>query len=158
MTTQKTPKLIFTAGLPAAGKSTTIKRTEFKGLPVVDPDEIKKSHPDYDPKDPQTTHAWSKMEARKLQLSYLSRQEDFIVDGTGTNVEKYVRWFQEAREMGYQIVVIYVKVSVQTSLTRNSLRERNVANKVIMEKAGIIDSCMSILGSIADEYLIIDNN
>lgn len=150
--------LVFTAGLPGAGKSTVIKKGEFKNLPIVDPDEIKKENPLYDVNNPSTTHEWSKMQARKRQLGYLSNEESFIMDGTGTNVEKYLRWFNEAREMGYKVVVLYVKVSVSTSIKRNAQRERTVPMDVILNKADVIDQSMNILGQVADEFLIVENH
>lgn len=158
MTTSNTKQIIFTAGLPGAGKSTVISRTEYSGLPVVDCDVFKKLHPDYDPKNPSLVHEWSAIKARELQFELMSKGKSFILDGTGTNLEKYIKWFQEARELNYKIVVVYVKVDVATSIERNARRERSVALSVILDKAGVIDGCMKVLGSLADEYKIIENN
>lgn len=151
-------KLIFTAGLPGAGKSTVIKKSEYANLPCVDPDAIKESFEGYDPKHPEVFHEASKKLARQKQLRFLSDDVSFIMDGTGTNVEKYLTWFQEARELGYQIEVIYVKVSVATSIKRNANRERVVPTQIIMEKATVIETAMDLLGSVADKYTVINND
>ena len=151
-------QLVFTAGLPGAGKTTFLKSTEFAGFPVVDCDEIKKLHPDYDPKNPGLVHAWSQAEARRLQFRYMSENVSFVIDGTGTNIERYLGWFSEARELGYEVVVIYVKVKLETSLKRNAKRERVVPVDIIMQKAGIIDEAMDLLGSVADEFIVVNND
>ncbi len=153
-----TKKIIFTGGLPGSGKSTVIGKSEFADLDVVDCDKFKKLHPQYDPKNPSLVHEWSTTEARKFHLELLSKEESFIVDGTGTNVEKYLRWFNEAREMGFEVVLVYVKVKMETSIKRNAIRERSVPVELITEKAEIIDDCMNILGSIADDFKVIEND
>lgn len=156
MKTQTKKQIIFTAGLPGSGKSTTILNSKFKNLPIVDCDEFKKTHPAYEPKNiTLELHDWSKRKARELHFELLSKGESFIVDGTGTNLEKYLRWFQEGRELGFEIVVLYVKVRTATSIQRNFKRERSVPVSLIVKKAGIIDQCMEILGSIADEYIVV---
>jgi len=64
-TNQPTKKeAVFLMGPPAAGKSTTRLKL-FPELPVIDPDEIKKSLPGYDPKNPSRVHLQSKVIARK---------------------------------------------------------------------------------------------
>lgn len=156
--TNKVKNIVFTAGLPGAGKSFIIKNSEFSNLPIVDCDEFKKLHKDYDPKNPSLVHDWSVKMARHQQFEYLGQGIDFIIDGTGTNVEKYLKWFQEARELGYTITVVYVKVKLSTSIKRNEKRDRSVPVELILEKAQVINQCMNILGSIADKYQIIEND
>lgn len=151
------PTLIITAGLPGAGKSTYVKNAGYK-LPVVDPDEVKKSHQDYDPKNPQAIHDWSKKIARQQHLQHLANDESFIVDGTGTNVEKYVQYINEAKELGYNVELHYVKVSVTTSIDRNSKRSRTVPVSIILEKAGVIDQTTKIIGQLCDKFITFEND
>ena len=148
--------LHFTAGLPGAGKSTYINKVGLNTLPIVDPDQIKADHPDYDPKAPEVLHEWSKRQARLKQLSLMGQQESFVVDGTGTNVEKYLQWFQEAREVGYKIVVHYVKVPTSVAIERNRKRERTVPMDIIVQKSGVIDQSIEILSQYADETVVVD--
>jgi predicted ABC-type ATPase len=151
-------QIIFTAGLPGAGKSTVLNNSIYNELKRVDCDEFKKSHPQYNPKAPELVHEWSVVKAREYQFSLLAKGESFIVDGTGTNIEKYIKWFQEGRELGFEIVVLYVKVDLATSIKRNQNRERSVPVTMILEKAAIIDDCMNVLGSVADKFEIVENN
>lgn len=151
--------IIFTAGLPGSGKSTTILNSRFSNLPVVDCDTFKVTHPSYDPKNiTLKLHDWSTRKARELHFELLSKGESFIVDGTGTNVEKYLRWFQEAKELGFKIVILYCKVRTATAIQRNFKRERSVPVSLIIKKAGIINQCMDLLGSIADEYITVQTD
>lgn len=149
--------LIITAGLPAAGKSSYLKKANLN-LPIVDPDAIKETHPEYDPKKPELLHDWSTMEARKLHFKYLSEGRDFIVDGTGTNVEKYAQYIKEAKELGYTVELHYVKVSLGTSIERNAKRERTVPKEIILAKAGVIDTTTKMIGAICDKFVTVVND
>ena len=151
-------QLILTAGLPGAGKSTVLSKSEYSHLPVVDPDEVKKTLPGYDPLNPQLVHDESKLIARENHLMLLSKGESFVVDGTGTNVEKYLQWINEARELGYTIVLFYVKVAASTSLERNARRDRKVPEEVIVEKAGIINQSTELIGSVCDKFIVLKND
>ena len=79
-------------------------------------------------------------------------------DGTGTNVEKYLQWINEARELGYTIVLFYVKVAASTSLKRNARRDRKVPEEVIVEKAGIINQSTELIGSVCDKFVVLKND
>jgi len=151
------PTLILTAGLPGAGKSTYLRNAGIE-LPKVDPDEAKKLHPDYDPKNPQAVHNWSKKVARRFHLSLLSKNVDFVVDGTGTNVEKYARYIKEAQELGYKVELHYVRVKLETSIKRNANRARVVPMSVILEKADVIEQTTSIIAKMCDDFVVVEND
>jgi len=151
-------QLILTAGLPGAGKSTMLAKSKYKDLPMVDPDEVKKTLPGYDPLNPQLVHAESMKIAREMHLMLLAVGGSFVVDGTGTNVEKYIQWINEAKELDYEVILFYVKVDVETSLKRNSLRDRKVPEEVILEKAGVINQSTELLGLLCDEFIILKND
>lgn len=160
ITKTKTQKqVIFTAGLPGSGKSTYLKSSEFSNLQIVDCDEFKKLHKNYDEKNISfEVHEFSKKLARKLHVELLTKNESFIIDGTGTNLEKYIAYFKEARKNNFKVVFIYVRVTVETSKKRNAMRDRNVCESVIYQKANIIDECCEILGERSDTFIIIDND
>jgi len=151
------PKMILTAGLPGAGKSTYLRNAGIT-LPCVDPDKIKEGFAGYDPKQPQVFHNESKKIARSQHLTHLHLRQSFIVDGTGTNVDKYVAYIQEAQSVGYVVELHYVRVKLATSLSRNASRERNVPNEVIFEKANVIETTTRLIGSLCDTFITIDND
>lgn len=149
-------EVIFTMGLPGAGKSTVIKRIAPE-MPIVDSDLIKKSHPEYDPKQPELIHDWSTVEAQKLMYRMLGGYESFVVDGTGTNIEKYLQWFSDAKSAGFEVRVVFVDVNIQTAIERNAKRERSVPVEVIVEKSKTMNAAFEFYSTIVKTEKI-DNN
>ena len=153
-------KMIFTMGLPGAGKSTVIRKNKLaEGATVIDPDAVKETHPSYDPKNPQTLHDWSKKVTDLVFAQALAAGEGFfVVDGTGTNAEKMVRKIKSAQAAGFECELLYVQVSLQTSLARNSARERTVPEQVVREKSEDIATSFEIVSRYADKITVINND
>jgi predicted kinase len=154
-------KAILTMGLGGAGKSTIIDRdyAEFKNIAtLIDPDRIKEEKEDYDPKQPEVYHVWSKEEAKKRMMTAMVNGENLIIDGTGTNVEKMAKWINELQVMGYTVELLYVQVSLQTALCRNSQRDRVVPEHIIREKADFISTAFEILSSRANIVTVKNND
>lgn len=153
-------KAILTMGLPAAGKS-TILRKNYKDFVdnsvIIDPDIEKKKHPDYDPKNPQEIHQWSKKQAKKTMMKAIVEDKDMIIDGTGTNLEKMVKYIQDLHGAGYEIELVYVRVSLKTSLKRNRERERVVPEEIIREKAEYITGTFEVLSERVDILSVYNN-
>ena len=150
--------LILTAGLTGAGKSTYLKLKGLDKMPIANSDAFLESHPDYNPKKPELLHEWAKKENQKLIYSYLSKDESFIIDGTGTNVERYAKYINDARELGYKIELHYVKVSLQTAIERNAKRARTVPATVIYKKADVIDGTVKAISQMCDKFEIYNND
>lgn len=151
-------EMIFMMGLPAAGKSSICAQRFAKTHSVIDPDEIKKTHADYDPKNPNGTHEWSmQMEERAFLAALASAKGQWVIDGTGTNAEKMVRRMNEARAMGFAVKLVYCVVSLATSIKRNAARERNVPEYVIREKALNIATSFQIVAPHADVVEVVNN-
>jgi len=154
-----TNTVVFTMGLPAAGKSSWINGNLGESHTIIDPDGFKESHPDYDPKNPHELHAWSQGEVEKLWNLCLSKCEgDWVVDGTGTNSDKMVRRINQAISAGYTTQLVYVTCSLKTSLLRNSQRERVVPEHVIKSKALDISTSFEIVSQYVDTVKVVDNN
>ena len=155
-------EVVFLQGLPGAGKSYTRSRLpELADHLVIDPDEVKAAHPDYDPKDPAALHPWSKSITNAGFEAVLAQGcGKFIIDGTGTNADQLVRDIRLAKAAGYRTRVLFVRCTLETSLRRNAARARNVPEYVIYEKAALIATAFEIVQSIsgADEITIIDND
>ena len=151
---------IFTMGLPGSGKSTVANRLfDLDAMDVIDPDAIKADHPDYDPKNPSALHAWSNEQAELIYSASLSAGVlDVFVDGTGTNAEKMIRRMGQAREAGYKVILLYVRVSLETAIQRNADRERVVPEYIIREKALDIAVSFSLATAYADSTTVVDND
>ena len=153
-----TRKCTLTAGLPGSGKGWAISKLNIQGV-IADPDKFKEAHPDYDPKNPAPLHAWSNEQCEKLIEATLAEgKDDLIIDGTGVNAEKMVRRMEQAREAGYSIDILYVKVDLEVALKRNSERERTVPEHIVIEKSRDIETSMKITSQYADKVTIFENN
>ena len=154
--TQK-PELVLLMGLPAAGKS-TIGNMEFgESHRFIDCDSIKATHPEYDPKNPQALHAWSQNECEKQMMALFENPEDAVYDSTGTNSERMVRYMALAEAAGMTTKLVFVVVSLETSLARNSRRERVVPEEVIRMKADDIKTAFNICEEKAQSVQVIEN-
>lgn len=155
MTDTKT--VIFTMGLPAAGKS-TITRETFGNLTILDCDKIKESHPEYDPKNPAALHDWSKAVLTGQFETALSGPDSFVFDSTATDTEKMRALFDAARVAGFSVSLFFVTVTLSESLRRNAKRSRVVPPHVIERKAGEISAAFDTLAPLADSVRTVDNS
>lgn len=156
--TTTTATMVFSMGLPAAGKSTVAHET-FTGYNFIDADEIKASHPEYNPAEAHLLHEWSKEEKERQFMAALSTGSgQWVIDGTGNNAEGLVRRMNLAKSFGFTVKLFYVKCTLQTSLRRAALRERQVPVDVIREKARNIATSFEICSSYADEIQVLDND
>ena len=113
-------KLVIMAGLPGSGKS-YIRAKKYADIPVIDCDELKKSIPGYDPKNPSAVHEQSKiLEAQEIYKKF-GNGESFVYDTTATNFAKLIKMINDAHAIGYKVELCYVKVSLRTSLLRNRI-------------------------------------
>lgn len=150
---------VFMMGLPGSGKSHVKSRRYLQhvGFVDIDPDEIKKRHPDYDPERPFVVHEWSKDIADRLFDDTLKTGDPFVLDGTGTSADRMARKMKEAREAGYRIFLVYVYTPIEISLWRNRNRKRFVPESVIMGKAVDISKSFAYLRGLADKTKVVNN-
>ena len=141
-------EMVFTMGLPAAGKSTTVAARYATTHTVIDPDMIKESHPDYNPKAPEALREWSSEIAEQMFAAAIAAGVGaFVVDGTGTNAEKMARRIKEARAAGFAVSLRNVRGTSESSPRRNAKRARTVPESVIREKARDIATSFEIVAS-----------
>ena len=155
-------KFVVMMGLPAAGKSTVASR-RFPTFTRIDCDEVKKTHADYDPTNPQAIHAWSQaVVAEMLDGVFSNPTESVIYDSTGTNLERVTSILDRAEAAGYNTEVCFVTVPLVESFRRNSLRPRQVPEQVIRVKAGIIASVAQAVKGIQEgksaSFIAVDNS
>ncbi len=154
-----TAEIVFTMGLPAAGKSTWIAANLADSHTVIDPDAIKESHPDYDPKNPAALHAWSKEISEAMFADALAGGEGlWVVDGTGTNAEKMVRRIRQAEDAGFATRLVFIRCTLETSLLRNAARVRNVPEQVVREKARDVHTAFALISPHAQTVETVDND
>lgn len=150
-------KLVIMAGLPGSGKS-YVRKTVYKDMEVIDCDEIKKTLPGYNPKDPDGVHAQSKvLEAQEIHKA-LGAGKSFVYDTTATNWAKLVKLIGDAHEMGYTVELCYVRVSLSTAIARNAARERTVPVDLIKEKHALLPISLEVLQGYVDLYRVINND
>lgn len=151
-------EMVFTMGLPAAGKSYTAARL-YPTHTAIDPDAVKESHPDYDPKNPAALHAWSQEVTEAIFAEAIrTGAGSFVVDGTGTNAEKMVRRINQAREAGFSVTLLYVTCDLETSLRRNAERTRVVPESIIRSKALDVATSFEIVSQYVDAVRVVENN
>jgi predicted kinase len=156
------PVMIFTAGAPGAGKTYTLNRLfglenleMLDAVDMLDLDSAMKRHPEYDDERPAELYGkvdaynWANARVERKFQETLSkpRKEDgrgrFVCfDGTGTRVKRQMRRMREAREAGFDIVQLYVEVSLETALRRNQQRDRTVPEEVLKEYLDRLDSAV----------------
>ena len=155
-------KFVVMMGLPAAGKSTVAGR-RYGTFARIDCDEVKKTHADYDPRDPQAIHAWSQgVVAEMLTEVFDNPTESVIYDTTGTNLEKVSSLIERAEAAGYTTEVCFVTVPLAESLRRNSLRPRVVPEFVLRQKANLISEVAERVAEIqagkSSGFITVDNS
>jgi len=153
------PEMVFTMGLPAAGKSTYVKNELAATHNVIDPDAIKATLPGYDPKNPGAVHAESKaITDAMLDAAITAGAGRYVVDGTGTNPEAMTAAFTRARSAGFTVRLVYVECSLTTSLARNAARERFVPPAIIEAKATVIVASFNAIKDHADTVTTVNTD
>ena len=65
---------------------------------------------------------------------------------------------KRAKALGYATKLIFLKVSLETSLERNAARERVVPTEVILEKSETILTAYEIVSGYADIVEVVNND
>lgn len=150
-------KLVIMAGLPGSGKS-YVRSQKYAALEVIDCDEIKKGIKGYDPKNPGAVHQESKVLEQEKIYFELAMGNSFVYDTTATNWAKLIKLIQDAKGVGYEVELCYVKVSLKTALYRNSKRERVVPEYIINEKFALLPVALEVLSGYVDNYIVVNND
>jgi predicted kinase len=163
----ETPIAIFTGGVPGSGKTTFLKDyapwMTKEHIFKIDADEIREMLPEYKGWNATATHKETQDIYRDL-LQDVSEGKpcrfDILWDGTMNKAENYLPLIGDLRKLGYQIFMIYVKVSWQKSrdrvLKRYQRTGRYVPMNVVDEanKAGI--KGFEQLKDKADGFILVD--
>jgi predicted ABC-type ATPase len=127
------PTALVMLGAPAVGKSTISRQATLQdpdGWVRLDPDEIKRKLPDYDPQSPQQSHTMSVRINRERLMQQIAKRSDVILDITGANPETAYH-VKSMITAGYRVVILHVKATYHQSLARNRQRSRCIPTDVI---------------------------
>ena len=144
-------------GGPGSGKS-FISSNRYPELPILDCDKWKASHPDFDPMNPNTLHAWSKVKLMEEFHAMLAEGKSFVYDGTGGNAESYVHRIRMVQALDYDVTVLYVKANLKTALARNRNRGRMVPEAMLREKHSLVATSFEIISGYADHVEVVVND
>lgn len=158
MRTNTQPEIVFTMGLPAAGKS-TVSTSMFSSYKIIDCDSIKENHPNYDPSNPHILHAWSKVMVQGQFDAVLALgRQNVIYDTTGTNAPRMSRQIMQAKRAGFKVSLLFVTCPLSVSIERNALRPRVVPQHIIEEKASTVSNVFNIIKHMVDSVQVVDNS
>lgn len=145
-------------GLPGAGKSTAIETiSQYKPYALVSADELRESHPDYDPEHPDAIHEECVKQAEQQMYYCCEHDMNVIMDGGGINNSYTLRIINKMKEFGYKISVVFVNtpthICVQRNIDRKNKGKRFVPIQSILDKAYMLRGCVEKLTKIADEFV-----
>lgn len=132
----KSPKALILAGAPASGKGTILRGLDLKGLKILNlDDEIIRLSKELgftlNQKDTDSENRSAYMKAMvqatknlkdKLLPKTLENKESFILDGTSASSRNTLTLKSQLEELGYEVMMLYVYVDLETSLKRNEVR------------------------------------
>lgn len=154
---------VFFVGPAGSGKSfiRTKRYMKYMNFRVIDPDEVKKAHPDYDPNEPAALHGHSKAVTNKQFEDIVTGRDGIgdavIVDGTGNKPDNILKKMKLAKKNGYRIFVIYVYVPWQVSIFRNRNRSRFVPEDVVLQQTRNVAKSFTVLRGMANKSKVIPN-
>lgn len=156
MANTNSPTLVLMVGGPGSGKS-TVRKAHFGNLPYVCADEIKATHPEYDPKNPMAVHSWSTRTAVQVVLGKIANGETFVYDSTGTNLGRMTTIINAARAAGHKVHAVLVACPVETAVERNAKRERSLAEYIVREIHSEVAEAWPVVRGMVDSSEVVDN-
>ena len=135
------PVCTFMGGGPGSGKS-YVRENQADNLKLprddesvtVDPDEIKKSLPEYDPKNPSPVHEESSALGKRITELAWENGYNTLIDGTGDgSVKKMREKIQQARDAGCTVNGVYVFTDIENAIVQNYARDRTVKDRIVLD-------------------------
>lgn len=136
-------KAIFLAGGPGSGKSFVARKIiAGTGLKSVNSDNFfeylaRKNNLNLRtiPNTPKgdDLHAQSKLLVNKQMDLYVDGRLGVVVDGTGRDYERIEETYNMLRNLGYDILMVFVNTSIHDALVRNKRRERRIADDYLVK-------------------------
>lgn len=148
-------KAVFMMGLPLAGKSTWILNSKLS-YPVVSADELKETHTEYDPNNPESIHEWSVRTAEEMVKKYIETKQPFIMDGGGINTNYTKDLMKMAQRAMFEVKLVHIKTPYYICIERLAHRVRKVPVDDIKIKAVKENAQFHILKEHATRTEVVD--
>lgn len=123
----------------------------------IAPDEYKRELAGFMEKDPGYVHSMSMEMSQAYFEAALLSGDPVIVDGTGQTLSLISAKIQTAKDAGYRVSLIWIKVPLVVNLIRNAVRDRSTPSLLICEQYGKIAKNFMVLKNMVDKYKVIDN-
>tara|TARA_Y100000996_G_C22553451_1_gene654638 strand:- start:1668 stop:2378 length:711 start_codon:yes stop_codon:yes gene_type:complete len=164
-------KAVFMAGGPGSGKSFIGGKTGLTsmGLRVINSDDIfeaslKKAGMKATPENiwsdkGQTIRASAKTLTGKKQDIALEGRLGLLIDGTGKDVAKIKGQRATLERMGYDTMMIFVNTTLETSVSRDKLRDRSVGREKVTNMWAAVQENIGAFQRMfgANKFVIVDN-
>ena len=157
-------KAFFLAGGPGSGKSYVVRKTTGgSGLRVVNSDDafenlLKKANLSLKmPAEEEEAREVHRQRAKKLttkrEANYVEGRIGLVIDGTGKEYDKI------AKQLGYDVHMIYVNTSLDTALARNAKRARSVPEDIVVKSWKDVQSNIGKFSQyFRQNFVVVDNN
>lgn len=150
---------------------------------IIDPDFIKKQHPDFDPKNPMILHDDSSAFAKELYkraidedtsglvrftgggagsgksevlMAKIADRPQVLVDGTMAGLASNVKRIDQALELGKKVEIYPVYAPVGLSTLFNRMRQRSVSPEIMVEThAGMRDTIPKLIEKYGNKIKVI---
>jgi predicted kinase len=136
-------KAVFLAGGPGSGKSFVVGKTALKalGFRLINSDKLfekglKRAGLTTDPDDIASAQGQAvrasaiELTGKILEIALTGRM-GIVVDGTGKDYAKIKKQVDMVRDLGYSVHMIFVNTDLETSLLRNSQRDRVLPDDMV---------------------------
>jgi len=132
-------KVVFLAGGPGSGKSFIVGKTALSalGFKTINSDDIfeialgkvglKATPEDIYSELGQSTREGAKLLTDKKMQQAINGRLGLVIDGTGKDYNKIEKQSAKLRALGYDVAMIFVNSSIETSQLRNKMRARTLA-------------------------------
>lgn len=166
-------KAIFLAGGPGSGKSYVTKRsTGGLGFKMINSDSsfehfLNKAGLSHDiagltPDEfsvAMDLRGKAKGTTQSFKNSFLDGKLGVIIDGTGADYGKMVRYKKELENIGYDTYMIFVDTSLEVAFERNKMRSRVVPEHVVKKKWDEVQQNKSKYKSLfGSTFQLVNNN
>ena len=173
------PTAIFMMGLPASGKSTSIVKVaemyklDLDSLIHVDPDIFMSKLEGYDSSKASDFNMMGvQISSKILNKIYETPTYNYVYYGTGKSYKSYIAMIKKEKKMGYETLLVYVKLDVVEAIKRSKKRERQLSDSIIKEidqrlkeihrrkkgKVFVEQTNFEILQEKVDNWIVLDNS